>query len=759
VRTVGAYEIVGELGRGGMAVVHLARGPDGQFVALKELAGFHSGEATAAQRFLREALVGSRLSHPHIVAVYERLEDKGTPFIVMEWVDGGTLRPLVGELSPAQLGGVLEGVLGALAHAGREGIVHRDLKPENIMLTTDGAAKIADFGIAKAKTVVEGLEGRLTRTGTAVGTPGYMAPEQAMGQEVSPATDLYAAGCIAFEALTGRVPFAGEAPMVMLMSHASKDVPDLRTIDPLISPGIADWVAKITSRNPDDRFADGDAAWESLEAALVAAIGSEWREQAKVEPAPPDVALPANGPADLASEAPGAATGAFRTFSAPIGLYEQLAAERGEQQPVAAASTAAADTSSSYTRVSPDEMRAAVRQATPPPRPAAPVAGPSAAAVTAPEMPARSHRGLVIGGAVVAVAAIAGVAIAVAGGGGGSRDGGPALAVDGVTVRAPSGWTAGRTSAVAGIPVAAFAAPAGAAAGDGVGLLTPQAGAQGLLPAALASALTTHAHGITLGGGTRGLRFPGVRMAGGADLVVMPLSRGGALTLVCRGSAAVSACGSVAQSATGALASPPGSSDSGALKGALAHQAKKISAAGRAVASARSAGAQATAADSLSRAFAAQRQAVAAASVGPGARAAVTTLAAALGHLASAWTGYGHAATGSGGNRTAPPGAVAGARSELAAAGAALAAIGLPLGGAFTTGPAPPKLAAPTHRSSSHSTGGSTTSSSTATTTSTTATTTSSVPPATTTTSSSAPSSPTTTTTTFSAPAPPPPPP
>jgi hypothetical protein len=700
VRTVGPYEIVGELGRGGMAVVHLARGPDGKMVALKELAGFHAGEDAAAQRFLREALVGSSLKHPNIVAVHERLEDRGIPFIVMEWVDGGNMRPLIGELSHPQLGGLLEGILGALAHAGREGIVHRDLKPENVMLTSKGVAKVADFGIAKAKVAVEGVDGRLTRTGTAVGTPGYMAPEQAMGGDVSPATDLYAAGCITYEALTGRVPFAGQAPMVMLMSHASQDVPDPRTIDPLISPGIAEWVAKMTARNPDDRFPDGDAAWLALEQALVDAIGPDWREKAAVEPAVPEVAPPADGPVDL-SPRPGDGTGAFRTFSAPIALHEQLAAER-PKTPAPAASATATETPTSHARVNPADMIDAVKHATPPPQPAAPVFARSAAAPA--EAPQRSRKGLYIAGGVVAVAAIAGVGIAVAGGGGTAAANGVPLTAFGVTVHAPSGWTTTQGAPVAGLPAVAAAAPSGAASGQGVELLAPGGANSGLLPPQLASGLADPAQGLTVASGTRALRLSGVRPAGG-DVVVLPLASGGALTLVCRGSAAVSACGSVAQSASGALAAAPGSSDTNALHAALARQKSALGSAGHAVTAARHAGAQATAASKLAHAFAAQAQAVRSASVGPGARAAASTLAAALGRLSAAWSGYSAAAAG-GAGKAAAPGAVASARNALNAAGTALAAMGLSLGGALTTGPAAPKFAPAATHSGSHSGGG-----------------------------------------------------
>src|SRR3954462_10779337 len=146
-KTVGRYEILRELGRGGMALVYLARQTDlDRFVALKELGAFHASDASFAQRFLRESRVAGSLSHPNIVTVHDYFEHEGTPYIAMEYVSGGTLRPHVDHMSLAETAGVLEGVLAGLEHAEGQGIVHRDLKPENLMVTADGRVKIADFG-------------------------------------------------------------------------------------------------------------------------------------------------------------------------------------------------------------------------------------------------------------------------------------------------------------------------------------------------------------------------------------------------------------------------------------------------------------------------------------------------------------------------------------------------------------------------------------------------------------------------------------
>src|SRR4051812_1774681 len=156
VRTVGRFEIQRRIGRGGMAVVHLAWQNDLQrHVALKELNALHAEDPSHAQRFLRESRLASALSHPNIVTVHDYFEHDGTPFIAMEYIQRGSLRPFVGQMTVAQIGGVLEGLLAGLAHAEERAIVHRDLKPENLMVTTSGRIKIADFGIAKATNRVQ----------------------------------------------------------------------------------------------------------------------------------------------------------------------------------------------------------------------------------------------------------------------------------------------------------------------------------------------------------------------------------------------------------------------------------------------------------------------------------------------------------------------------------------------------------------------------------------------------------------------------
>ena len=164
--------------------------------------------------------------------MHDYFEHDGTPYIAMEYVERGSLRPYVGRMNLAQIGGVLEGLLAGLTHAESHGIVHRDLKPENLMVTADGRVKIADFGIAKATTKMQ-TGAFLTATGTTVGTPTYMAPEQAMAQDIGPWTDLYSVGCMAFEMFTGNVPFHdSDAPMAILLRHVNEPIAPVKSIRP-----------------------------------------------------------------------------------------------------------------------------------------------------------------------------------------------------------------------------------------------------------------------------------------------------------------------------------------------------------------------------------------------------------------------------------------------------------------------------------------------------------------------------------------------
>jgi len=283
VKIVGRYELLDAIGHGGMAVVYLARQIDlDREVALKELRMFQSADDPAlAERFLREARLAGSISHPNIVTVHEYFKHEDTPYIAMEYLQRGSLRPWVGALNIAQIAGVLEGLLAALDHAGRRRIVHRDLKPENLLVTDQGQIKVADFGIAKARTMH--TSSFLTRDGMTVGTPTYMAPEQAMAQDLGPFTDLYSVGVMAYELLVGRVPFHDtDTPVAIILRHVNEDIPSAHTVNPNVDPALSAWIDRLLVKDPAERTQSAEQAWDELEEVVLRLLGSRWRREARL---------------------------------------------------------------------------------------------------------------------------------------------------------------------------------------------------------------------------------------------------------------------------------------------------------------------------------------------------------------------------------------------------------------------------------------------------------------------------------------------
>jgi serine/threonine protein kinase len=313
---IARYEVVEELGRGGMAVVYLARHVDlAKLVALKELT-LGTADASLAERFIREARTSGALGHPNVVAVFDYFEHEGLPYIAMEYVAGGPLRPLVGRLTLAQIAGVLEGVLAGLAHAERHGIVHRDLKPENLLVTEEGLIKIADFGIAKAVDRTS-VGQSLTAAGMTIGTPRYMAPEQAKAERVGPSADLYSLGVIAYELLTGRVPFGdADTPFAaLLMQHISEPVPDPLERNPDLDPEVAAWTLRLLAKDPADRPPGAADAWDELEPTVLRLLGGRWRRDAPLPVPEPRPSLP---PAPFETPSPADGADEYATYNAPL---------------------------------------------------------------------------------------------------------------------------------------------------------------------------------------------------------------------------------------------------------------------------------------------------------------------------------------------------------------------------------------------------------------------------------------------------------
>jgi hypothetical protein len=240
-----------------------------------------------------------------VVTVHDYFEADGSPCIAMEYLPCGSMRSRIGSLSLGQMTGALAGILGGLTHAHGHGIVHRDLKPENVLVTAEGSVKIADFGIAKA---LDSVETVLTVTGTTIGTPTYMAPEQARAGETGPWTDLYSLGIMAFELIAGRPPFSSADPVAILLSHVKDDPPALTVAAPATDPALSAWVARLLEKAPEDRPASAADAWDALEEIALDRLGPRWRRAA---------ALPGVAGAAAAVATTGLATPPTRALETP----------------------------------------------------------------------------------------------------------------------------------------------------------------------------------------------------------------------------------------------------------------------------------------------------------------------------------------------------------------------------------------------------------------------------------------------------------
>jgi len=265
-RRIGPYEVGEEVGRGGMGVVYAAcDGRLGRDVALKMLPVAFSQDARARERLAREARAAAALSHPSIATIYALEEIDGDLYISSELVRGSTLRTALasGPLPRHQLSFVLMQIADALEAAHRQGIVHRDLKPENVLVASGGRVKVVDFGIARNITPMDEARVALTLTGTHLGTPGYMAPEQLRGQPVDARADIFAFGVMAYELATGSHPFGGSDPASLVERLVSDTSPLARPIEP---PGLDAIVRRCLRGNPADRFASGMELAEALRA-------------------------------------------------------------------------------------------------------------------------------------------------------------------------------------------------------------------------------------------------------------------------------------------------------------------------------------------------------------------------------------------------------------------------------------------------------------------------------------------------------------
>ena len=220
----GRYRVEAPIATGGMSTVY--RGLDARLdrpVALKVMDARYARDQQFLTRFQREARSIARLRHPGLVAIHDQGNDATRPFLVMELVEGGTLRELLrerGPMPPHAVAAVLRPVLGGLGVAHRAGLVHRDIKPENVLISDDGEVKLADFGLVRAI-----ADAGITSTSVILGTAAYLSPEQVLGRSTGPRSDVYSAGVMTFELLTGRTPFTGDNPLAVANQRLDLDVP------------------------------------------------------------------------------------------------------------------------------------------------------------------------------------------------------------------------------------------------------------------------------------------------------------------------------------------------------------------------------------------------------------------------------------------------------------------------------------------------------------------------------------------------------
>lgn len=251
----GRYRVDTPIATGGMSTVY--RGLDIRLdrpVALKVMDSRYSGDQQFLARFQREARAVARLKDPGVVAVYDQGIDGRNPFLVMELVEGGTLRELLrerGPMPPHAVAAVLAPVLGGLAVAHRAGLVHRDVKPENVLISDDGEVKIADFGLVRAV-----AEAKITSTSVILGTAAYLSPEQVSSGDAGPRSDVYAVGILAYELLTGQTPFTGDNALAVAYQRMDHDVPPPSAAIAGVPTQFDDLVTRATARDPAERFAD-----------------------------------------------------------------------------------------------------------------------------------------------------------------------------------------------------------------------------------------------------------------------------------------------------------------------------------------------------------------------------------------------------------------------------------------------------------------------------------------------------------------------
>jgi hypothetical protein len=313
------YDVLEELGRGGMAIVYRAMERDlHREVALKVLPFAVAFNTDIVERFQREARTAAQLEHPHIIPIYRVGRHGQVIYFVMKYLRGESLSSLIerrGVLTVAEVRRILVEAGSALGYASERGVVHRDVKPDNIMLDVGDRCVVTDFGIARSL-----ADGKLTAAGMTLGTPRYMSPEQARAQEVDGRSDLYSLGCVAYECLVGRPPFAGPDPMATLLAHISTPVPrpQLRMDE---EHDLYDVIERMLAKEPDDRFQTAEELLAALGEVARRSSGATAVAAPQRRPLTPTRAAPAVGEPGAASTAQ---TGATADSEASLRLHRAL---------------------------------------------------------------------------------------------------------------------------------------------------------------------------------------------------------------------------------------------------------------------------------------------------------------------------------------------------------------------------------------------------------------------------------------------------
>jgi serine/threonine-protein kinase len=283
---LGHYDIVAELGRGGMGVVYKGYEASlNRYVAIKVLADSLAHDEAIKERFLREARSMAALNDPHIIQIYFIGEDEGQTYFVMEFVEGESLGSMLKrdhKLTVEQSVKVIQQTALGLATAHDRGVVHRDIKPGNLMISSRGAVKIADFGIALSN---QDLSKKLTTTGEFVGTPGYLSPEVCLGKPVDQRSDIFSLGIVLFEMLTGKMPFNDESPLGLMLEVVKAQIPDVRELNQDVDPQVAQILAKMIAKEPAERYQNCHEVVTDLNTHPLVAKGGPITVQTKLSPA------------------------------------------------------------------------------------------------------------------------------------------------------------------------------------------------------------------------------------------------------------------------------------------------------------------------------------------------------------------------------------------------------------------------------------------------------------------------------------------